>query len=276
MRQGSRYLVGVLAMGHAVGCGDPRERLEKPTPPDMSDLVAVYQSPSGRFEPATAEAMLADFERLAAELEKTGLDTAVLAPLGAALDETLSAAQTPSETDGARPRPDLDADGTLSLRRICAGWGAEPRPDQANGALSLRVNFSEAGLDPVIWGDASSCKYLVGGASRLLLASGSGRVGDVRLWIGRSATFANFMTQVIVMDVDLTVEIDGVRAALRADFQWDPARRSPSFAVESTGGKVIVSRGSTGALRVSAKNGTFDCELATLRCTADTGDSSSF
>ena len=262
----------VLAL--VVGCGDNREQVDKPTPPDMTEVVQTYASPTGVFDANTAKAALDQYQAVAARVRALGIDTSVLIPLAESFDEALAQSSTSKTQSGQSQQAlELEANGTLVVQRICRGWNSGPAPDPKNGTLRLRVNFSEAGLDPVVWGDATACHYLVGGVAEVSIDEGSGRPGDVRLWVGHSATFENFGKTPVLLDIDLAVEIDGVAEDLAANFQWDPVSLRIAVAIETATGTVVVSGATSGPLGVLAINGHFDCEIAPAQCTSDTGQS---
>lgn len=264
-----------------LGCDD-RRTVDKPTPPDMSSVVASYEAPDGIFDQTSARAALDAYAARLASVEDLGLHQEVIDSLDQALDEALASAKSTTSRQGelgtSAQALSLDANGTLSIRRICGGWGPAPVPDEANGSLSLRVNFSETGLDPVIWGEADACKYLVGGIAQISIDEGSGRTpGDVRAWLGRSSTFESFGNEPIIFDVDLDTTVEGVAAPVVFNFRVDVQAQSLAFAVDALPGKVVVSVGDlSGTLSVVAQNGSFDCDLALAQCTSDTGQSFSF
>lgn len=264
----------VVVLAFAVGCGEQRERVDKPTPPDMTEVVQAYASPTGVFDATTAKAALDEYQTIAARVRALGIDASILTPLAESLDEALAQSSTPRTEPGQSQQAlSLEANGTLVVQRVCKGWDTQAAPDPKNGTLRLRVNFSESGLDPVIWGDAKACRYLVGGVAEVSIDEGSGRRGDVRLWVGQSATFENFGKSPVLLDVDLAVDVDGIAEDIAADFRWDPVTLDVAVAIASATGAVVVSRGTSGPLDVLAQNGHFQCELAPPQCTSDTGQS---
>lgn len=264
----------------ALACGDRRTTIEKPAPPDMAAVVERYESPDGVFDPSTAQAILDGYADLRARATELGLHERVIPWLREAMDEALASEEQPSSIGPGlgttRQDLTLEANGTMRIDRICAGWGAEPAADPANGRLTLRVNFTEAGLDPVLWGDAEACQYMVGGATRVRVDEGSGRKGDVRIWIGKSTSFASFGSAPMIFDVDLNAELGGAAQDVLLDFRIDPQSQSLAFAIDAAPGHIVVSPTSTGTLSVVAHNGTFDCDPAAAQCTSDLGRSFSF
>jgi hypothetical protein len=276
----SSFALPLLALVLAA-CGD-RRTVDKPTPPDMSAVVASYEAPDGVFDQASARAALDAYAARLASVEELGLHDEVIDSIregiAEALEESAASSSQQTEPGVSAQALSLDANGTMSIRRICAGWGPEPVADEANGNLSLRVNFSESGLDPVIWGDADACRYLVGGIAEISIDEGSGRTpGDVRAWLGRSASFDDFGNDPIIFDVDLDTAVEGVAAPVVVNFRVDPAALSLAFAVDVLPGKVVVSLDDvSGTLSVVAQNGSFECDLVLGQCTSETGQSFSF
>ena len=147
-------------------CASKPEPIDKPEPPDMSDVVVRFEQPTGTFDAAGAQRILDAYAAQATQVTELGLHESVVESLRTSLDEALRESKEtqsfdPSLRDGeptatAQAALSLHANGTIGIRRICDGWEVMPAPDPDNGSLSLRVNFSEQGLDPVVWGRSVS------------------------------------------------------------------------------------------------------------------------
>ena len=267
-------------------CADRPEPIDKPTPPDMGDVVRRFEQPDGVFDQAGAKRILEDYAALAIRINEVGLHIDVVDAVQSALSEALSESEKTQSaalstdvtpTGAKRQALSLAANGTLGIKRIYAGWAATPSPAPENGSLSLRVNFSERGLDPVAWGDAANCRFLTDGA-RVLVDEGSGRKGDLRLWLGRSATFKSFGDQNLIFDLDLKVEVEDVGDTAALSFGFEPSAGlvSVSVGADDQSRRVVVSPSSPSVLTVAAQNGTFECNLTDRECRSDVGQSFSF
>ena len=110
----------------------------------------------------------------------------------------------------------------------------------------------------------------------MLVDDGSGRKGDLRIWLGRSATFENFGDGTLLFDLDLNAEVQGVSSALALSFRFDPADSAVAVSVDAQPGHVVVSPTKPNQLTVTAQNGIFDCDLSGQQCTSDVGQSFSY
>lgn len=260
-------------------CGSKRKAVDRPTPPDMAPVVQTFEAPDGVFDKTRSKAILDGYAAEAARVTELGLHQNIMISVRVALDHALaesSETQSSGELGVSRQQLSLEANGTIGIKRICNGWAAQPTPDPDNGFLTAHVNFSERGLDPVVWADAENCRYLTTGDSRVLVDDGSGRKGDVRMWLGRSATFESFGQDPVIFDLDLSAEVEGVAATAAFSFRLDPTKSSIAVSVAAKPGNVVVSSNATSLFEVFAANGTFECDLTAQTCTSDAGSSFNF
>jgi hypothetical protein len=182
----------------ALACSDLPDR---PEPPDMSALVAAYANPSADLDQATADELAAD---LRARLDLSD----ALDHLESWVDDVLAPALEQDGGGTARRRDTtssvrLEGDGFARIEHVCGGWGAEPVVDEdANGHLALTTTFTEAGFDPVIWGEAVECRTVIADHEVLL-------DGGVNLWIGENLAIDHFGDTPILFQLLATLEVDG-------------------------------------------------------------------
>jgi len=183
----------------SLACSDLPDR---PEPPDMSALVAAYASPTADLDQPTADELAAD---LRARLDLSD----ALDHLESFVDDVLVPSLEPDEGGGTARRRDttssvtLEGDGFARIEHVCAGWGAEPVVDEeTNGHLALTTTFTEAGFDPVIWGEAVECKTLI--ADHEVLFD-----GGVNLWIGENLAVDRFGDSPILFQLIAALEVDG-------------------------------------------------------------------
>ncbi len=237
------------ACGPELGEGD----VEKPPAPDTSELTAAYDSPTGSFDEKSAASAIA-----AAQSNILTLVTLDVDQLLVDLVNSTATAQVQTDAEGT---------GYMLATRICAGWTPGTVNEKQNGRLELIVPFSKGAYDPVMWGQAISCRYL--SPEEVLLRGPSGRpAGDVMLDFGEAVPFVDVARHRVLVDLDTGAQVDGKAAAADLDFRYDPASATLELRVPGTDGDVIVIT-QNGALRgVRADNGDFTCNEASRSCAA--------
>jgi hypothetical protein len=250
----------------------------------MQLLLDAYAVPTATLAaPALAELAAGVVQRIATvdalEIDRRVIDAAYgaltqveppAAPATHALvREGLAVAEQPLTVQG---------QGYLVVTRICDGWGAYPVPDYGNGFMALTVGFTELGVDPVIWGTLSLCRYKLG--ERVIQLDGIApdpRTGDVRVYIGRNIAVAGFGTfpDPVLVELVAQVFVDGVEVAGQLSFKVDLNTRRIELLVPLAGGHVIaaVDPSRVSVVHVRASNGAFECDVAAQRCLAPDGSS---
>ena len=158
----------------------------------------------------------------------------------------------------------MTGSGFLKVKRICPGWDPDAGPDEKkNGLMELTVNFTEAGVDPVVWGNLRSCRFKVGD-EYLTLA------GSIQLHVGENLKFDGFGTTPIVTLLRGSMMVgDQTEASLDVDF-----RVLPSGVVEYrlfVGDQHVVYWDSVVERGFRASNGTFSCNFEAKQCQGDAG-----
>jgi hypothetical protein len=270
-----------LVVGGGACAQEEPGKVDKPLAPDMSELVADYQAPSGILDQATMDALEADVRRSLAELSELALDQIVdrlreALASNAAVQTGEATLRTNGELATRTDALTVTGEGYLVVTRICDGWSEAPSVDPTNGFMRFWAGFTEAGLDPVLWGGFSSCQYLVGGQKLLFGAGARPEDGALRVFVGRGMAVADFGTQPVLVAVDLDTEIEGVKLPIQLDFRLDLASRRLEFRIPSASGPLVASTGAGALLGVRAANGEFTCDLVSLQCQNETGDVVSF
>ncbi len=274
-----------LAAALVVAAACTKVDIDKPTPPDVSDLVAAYAEPTGAFTDSNGGEVVGTLdERLVAGSVLCGWDPAAdllcagepECPLAGclgiedgveALEEAFGIAGSdagPAE-DAAPPRAAdivLRGRGFVRLHRICPGAGPEPVADErANGALDLVVGFSDRGLDPVVWGTAERCLVPalvpVRFESEIVLVFGDGPWNPAR-----GISFLFRMTG----EADLGDGGGGLEVA--SDFGLDLDQRELTVAVTIADGSRFVFFARPGATGFLAANGEWTCDFGARTCAA--------
>ncbi len=289
--QAVRVLTG-LSMAVAVGaCGE--ERLTVPVPPDMEALVTAYESPQGRLDAAVLVDALLFATGHVETVRSLGIDQELLdavkvtfeaeyEPDGSPLVDVDVGADVNGGGDGegelGQSRQGLSAlsEGYLRARRVCRGWQSEPIVDpELNGTVVLAATFTADGPDPVVWGEATECRYAFDG--RLVRVGGA--TGDegrmLRMHIGRGLGFSDVGREPVIFELDLDFQLDDFEERLSVDFRvtaFDEVEvRVPSSVVPSAGGHLVVQYWGGELVGVRASNGHFVCNPALLVCVAEDG-----
>ncbi len=184
MRIHSCLLVG-LCLG-AVGCGGA-DVAEKPTPPDMSALIDAYRAPTGDLDAASLNDVVALITETVAAIDSADALVSLLDEiLDGALEETGSGIAPVGKSIGMRQQAvSLEGDGFVEIRYICSGFGANaPIDEDENGSIRLTATFTEAGVDPVVWGNLAGCKETTGDGDLVIDGEANlhlGTLGDLEL-----------------------------------------------------------------------------------------------
>lgn len=269
-----------LAVAAAVtACGEGR--LTVPEPPDMEALVLAYESPQGRLDEAVLVEALLFATAHVETVRSIGIDRELLDAVRVTFEaEYEPASSALVEVDGELGRSQLGlsalSEGYLRARRVCRGWQSAPIIDsKLNGSVVLAATFTADGPDPVVWGEATECRYgfdgrrvRVGGATR-----DDGRA--LRMHIGRGLGFSDVGREPVIFDLDLDFQLDDFTARLSADFRVtaldEVEVRVPEPVIPSAEGHIIVQYWGGALVGVRASNGNFVCDTVALVCVAEDG-----
>lgn len=141
-----------------------------PDPPDLSPLIAAYQTPTATLDPDRA-GELGDAVAIAGQLfDLFGVDNPIAEGTSEPLEQAAGEPGEDAEIEGDGERPfGLEGDGFARIRYVCPGWpGHAERSAEVTGLLETNVRFSERGLDAVLWGVADRCAMVAAGAELLL------------------------------------------------------------------------------------------------------------
>ena len=174
--------------------------------------------------------------------------------------------------------------GVIQVNYICPGWderqfepGYDADPDPANGTMNLTMTLDSAGIGRVVWGTATTCRYLVPGEGESFEASYD---GGVAVDLGDTVPTGEDIAELLV-----TFVLEG-----NIGFDGDDFRIKQSFRVilaDSEGLEILVEvevpesdppetetfnyffQGSTEVLRDA--NGVIGCSLEESRCFDESG-----
>lgn len=187
MRSSLRNLGRFAILGGVVGGGSIacESELSISEPPDVSEIVRDYRSPSGRLPEV-------DLSAFAAQVESTFDTWAQTSSLGFSDDIVGASAPAVSDLDLEREEgadtlevAPLDRDelvATIDLQHTCEGYEGET-VDTARGQIDLRGAADASGLYPLFWGNVSGCRFQwsdrrteLNGALSIFVDAGQSRV----------------------------------------------------------------------------------------------------
>jgi len=257
------------------------ETIEKPTPPNMLEVVAAFADPNGEFNEQSAEELLSFLSTGLLDLLAIGITdqlNRLIADVEANVDEgSEPEAEPQSEVDVGANTITIDGDAFVVLTRICDGWGDEPVADPANGNLAFNVNLSDTGVDPVVWATASKCRYVFEGSAIELDAGARSDVGDIRVFVGLVPSVDELSEAPLIVSLDLRAQIDALGSSVAVQFDVDFATQpsSDELAIRvptSQGDLIAILSGSEQLIAVEAAGGRFVCDAVSATCTNEEGD----
>jgi len=263
-RLGSLAILLTLA-----ACGGPEpQEVEKPVPPDMSALARSYEAPDGILSQDTVTEVYDAGYAILDTVRELGIDETLIDTVLEALEAKENGETTTNGALGTQRQALTEGEGYLLATRICNGWGAEAVPDAANGAIRLTLGFTEAGVDPVVWGEVESCQYLVAEKQVLLRGLAGAEAGAAKVYFGGPVPFDAVAETRALFDFDIAGEVDGMEVAADFDFRVDTAAQTFEVRVATSSGDVIAILSGETFTGVRAANGDFGCDETTRSCTA--------
>lgn len=278
MSKRARWLNGSVLL-LALSCQRAEEPVHKPTPPDMSELVAAYAEPTAELTSDNAAQVFDRVTALAEQLARLGLTQQLVDTIQTTLDERLEQTEAGSSSSelissGSEPlgklqQPASNGDAYLLVTRICGGFSDTPTPDRkANGAITLTVGLSGDRVDPVIWGAFHACKSRLSGVD-VLLTGTDDAPGSFNAYAGEQLELGDFALSQLLFQLSLWAEVDGMGEAVDVDFQLDVQTLELDFRIPVDDGYVLA-HADTSLLGVRATNGDFTCDALARRC--DSGE----
>jgi hypothetical protein len=261
-----RPLAALLAL---CACGGPEPKdVKKPTPPDMTALAAVYEAPSGVLSQETVTEAYDAARAIFDAVQALGIDQTLIVTVLEAVEAQQSGQTTTMGATGTERQALTEGEGYMLATRICNGWGPEPVPDTAHGAIRLTVGFTEAGIDPVVWGEVERCQYLVGASQVLLRGLAGADAGAAKVFFGEPVPFDAVAEARALFDFDVAGELDGGEIAADFDFRIDVAGETYEVRIGTSTGDLIAVVSGQAFTGVRAANGDFGCDEVTRSCTA--------
>lgn len=265
----SRSSATCAVLGLLIGCGAPPPPEQHP--PDLNVLVGVYDRPDGELDQSVLLSAVLFYFQHREFIEDLELDRSLIESVRDAFSVDYEIRSTRSEIGTRQDELSALGEGYAVIRRICSGW-EDPSPDvKTNGLIELRGTFDASGPDPVLWGQAQGCRYLV--ADRRILVDGE--PGGIRLHIGEGLSFDDVGDKPVLLDIDLRVQVDGDEQRVRLDFRVTGTSlvevRVPRSVIPAAGGDIVLGYSGGQLIEVRAGNGRFACDPGELRCVGEDG-----
>jgi len=264
--RGSARIVGVgLLLVAGLACSE-KNNVEKPEPPGEIDaIVYAYAHPTLELTADNISGSVDAQNAISTVMNRlTDSFPEVIDTVNTALNADGQPDQIGSSSSGDRKPIKVTGSGYLLVKRICPGWDSEAAPDEnKNGLMELTVNFTEAGIDPVVWGDLKTCRVKVGDEYLTL-------GGSIQLHVGENLKFDGFGTTPIVTLLRGSMRVgDQEPETMNVDF-----RMLPSGVVEYrvfVGDEFVVYWDRVTERGFRAANGTFSCNFEAKQCQGDAG-----
>lgn len=242
-------------------CACTAPGFEKPEAPDMRELLQRYESPSGSFDPGDAELVGAAVALFDEVVGNTDIVARVTDFLGAVLQPvTADQRREPEERDTGSDEPfqlSVRADGYLVATRICPGWTLPSVVDAANGTARVTATFSEEGLDPVVWGTVSACRYRA--EDRRIELTPSSERDALRVYWGERVSRSTLSEVGALVSLALRADVDGAEVDLELDLRLAD-NDALEYLLPAGSGSVVVRANDDGTFAVRSIEGTFECD----------------
>jgi hypothetical protein len=240
-------MMAALACGW-VGCApDPEPR---PTPPNMTALLAQYAAPSGTVTRESAQALLEDAATELALIQDADvlidLMALVFSDLGGALDEDSGELAVDEEGLAVRHQTlkvggiNVDAGAWIVYHRLCPtanGTGTR-------GKMQLTALIEDTGFEPVIWGKLLDCR-----------AEGSALDGDLALHID----WVDGAPQSVLANIDGIIKLGDAQQTGNFSVRWDADAVLTQYTL--AGRTFLLGIDSeTSALVLEGENGRYVCD----------------
>jgi len=277
-----------------IGCIQPS--IDKPPPPEESaTLVDDYSGATTTLQEDTLGRYVDDIELTLEELGElcgwesiddvlcatpeeceTSFECPALGETRALMDEmralVLEAQGTDGETFTSEGGEELitgpfkKADGFITVRRTCGGFGERPTVAPENGRIVLSAGFTDRGVDPVLWADLEACQERVfdRGFTQITVS------GRVILILGDSpitpSSDVSFLTS-----FDLQIETDLGTAGVAGSFLYQPAMNRFLMLIRDDEGQTVLFYSRPGSAGILTADGAYECDFPARSCTSPSG-----
>lgn len=269
--------IGALCLLLFLSCADQKLG-DIPEGPDMEPRLEEYELPSA---PLNADNVAEAVEQGLAAFE-TVTGTNSLTPVMQAVfgmgegeegqEETVRSELEVRRQGVAVGDQTVEGDGYIDLTRVCAGWEGPGVVDaELNGQVDLTIVFSDQGFDPVIWGEATDCKYLVvlddGKEYKVRLD------GSVSVHTGTLLSEPEERPAKALIEFGGTLEVDGQVNEAKFHFRLVLGEKEEEVdlevSVEVNGGNLVFYYKSIGVNGFRGSNGLWTCNLEEKKCESD-------
>lgn len=246
------------------------DHVNKPEPPDMTELIEAYANPSAELTAETVPQVRAALKNMLVWLlPLCGFSSETLTQACDSenclflchgivpLQNVLESASNQNDEDARElSRRIRNISGYFELVRICPGHGESQTLYPENGSVVLQVGFTSQGIDPVFGGDVRACKVNVGGLPSTL-------TGDVALAFDKPFLLDVPTNQQVIIRFRGQIASSGfTEETVSADLQLSAiGGGSLGLSFELPGhGNMVFQNGASGP-SIRAQNGVFSCSF---------------
>lgn len=259
----SSFASEVVLAALVVSSASCAKEAEIPAPPDVSPIIRIYDAPDGRVDVATVASVLTDAVVFAGivSLSGVGVEFRELfrSVRGRAEDELANV-----RSSGRLDEPGFTIDASVTVRRVCNGWGdTSAAPDaMRNGVLEAHGIVSDDLVVARVWGHSlASCLQTSDAMGLTLRTSFQGT-----FVLDESPKGEAFFVQFDgIVGSPITPSITGehdFRVLESGEIEVRAAAKGGGYVIAFVGGDEIGVRGS---------NGRYVCALARRFCTSPDG-----
>jgi len=162
--------------------------------------------------------------------------------------------------------PFKKANGFITVRRTCGGFGERPTVAPENGRIVLSAGFTDRGVDPVLWADLEACQERVFDraftqitvSGRVILILGDGPINP--------STDVSFLT-----GFNLQIETDLGTADVAGSFFYDPAMSRFLMLIRDDEGRTALFYSRPGSAGILTADGAYECDFPARSCISPSG-----
>lgn len=260
-----------LACAISSGCVD---KLDRPTPPDTTELVQSYAQPTGIVSSTDLVDVLDAIATEGVIETLCGFDPVAEAQCGLTgnCSDCLAAHAFVRGLEALLPSFDTTEDdgdvdgiagvlGYVEIERICPGFDA-PAPLATNGMFTLTVGFDGFGIDPILYGEVIDCQLDLDGVDVIL-------EGDIALVYEEHVPFSQIVSTPVLLSFDGTIDSGGTEIPVRFAYRFRPdGLGSREFLIDVPDNGTFLFIMAPLGLRLEGADGLFSCDVLTMDCEA--------
>jgi len=214
--------------------------LEVPQGPDLTDIAAIYDEPTGQITDENIEEAVNEALRTLSEIEELGNLDFVVQTLNDVGDAIRDVAK---QDDGSV----IKITAVTEVDQVCPGDEAKASVDPENGTLKFTVTVKDSQVEEVVWGDFAGCQVyeanqaLTIDSSMDVYLGGAVPLGDLNLdsLLFRLVGEFRSSSKVTPIDLDFRIQDDALEIripALDGDVVFVVGQGFENFGIETSEG----------------------------------------